>query len=234
MTTMAGAIRLFVEQANQGVTKSQITDYIESHYPGKWKANTLSAHLYACAVNNPKAYRHHKFAERFLFRSDEGLFHAYDPEIHGPNTWAPSVIDEDESFELEDPADIEDLVETSITLERDVETHLVRNLNSIEKGLRFVDRQVSTDVGRIDILAEDSSGHRVVIELKVGQAKDSAVGQIARYLGWYSKHDGQRPRGILIASEFSEAVRYAAEAIPDLLLIEYQVQFAFRAARIEE
>lgn len=234
MTTMAGALRSFVDQSPNGVTRQQIRNHIESHYPGQWTSNTLTAHLYACVVNNPKAYIHHKWADRFLYRSEDGIFHRYDPQSHGVNTWAPSFEDQGDGYDHVDEASIEDLVETSITLERDVETHLVRNLDSIEKGLRFVDRQVSVDVGRIDILAEDASGRRVVIELKVGQAKDSAVGQIARYLGWYGRQDGKRPRGLLIASEFPEAVRYAAEAISDLSLVEYKVQFAFNAVVIED
>lgn len=150
------------------------------------------------------------------------------------NTWAPSVESQSDESEASDDSSIEELVETSITLERDVETHLVRNLDSIEKGLRFIDRQVSIEVGRVDILAEDAAGRRVVIELKVGQAKDSAVGQIARYLGWYTRQDGERPRGILIASDFPEAVRYASEAMPDLKLVQYRVQFAFSSVSIEE
>ena len=67
----------------------------------------------------------------------------------------------------------------------------------------------------------------MVIEVKVGDAKDSAVGQIARYLGWHTKTEGLPPRGILIASDFPEGVRYAAAAITNLTLIAYRVQFSF-------
>ena len=88
------------------------------------------------------------------------------------------------------------------------------------------------DVGRIDILAQDAKGQRVVIEVKVGEAKDSAVGQIARYLGWYARADGKPARGILIAAEFPEGVRYAATAIANLQLIGYRVQFSFERAAI--
>ena len=234
MTTMAEALRSFVEQATGGVTRKQIKDHIEGKFPGEWAPGTLTAHLYACAVNNPKAYIHHKWADRFLYRSEDGRFHRYSPQVHGVYSWAPSVESQSDEFETSDDASIEELVETSITLERDVETHLVRNLDIIEKGLRFVDRQVNIEVGRVDILAEDAAGRRVVIELKVGQAKDSAVGQIARYLGWYARQDGKRPRGMLIASECPEAVRYATEAIPDLMLVQYKVLFAFNSVSIDE
>ncbi|PMY37312.1 DUF91 domain-containing protein [Pseudomonas sp. GW456-L14] len=234
MTTLAEALRSYIEQAPDGATRQEIKNYIEREFPKRWKPGAIAAHFYACTVNNPKAYIHHKWADRFFYRSEDGRFHRYDPELHGVNTWAPLAEAESDDFEAGDDANIEELVETSITLERDVETHLVRSLDSIEKGLRFVDRQVSIDVGRVDILAEDATGRRVVIELKVGQAKDAAVGQIARYLGWYTRQDGQRPRGILIASEFPEAVRYAAEAITDLSLVEYKVQFTFNAVAIED
>lgn len=234
MTTLAEALRNYIEQATDGATRQQIKDYFKREFPKRWKSTALTAHLYACTVNNPKAYIHHKWADRFLYRDEDGRFHRYDQDIHGVNTWDPSIENDAEDIEAADEANIEELVETSISLERDVETHLVRSLDSIEKGLRFVDRQVSIDVGRVDILAEDSNGRRVVIELKVGTAKDSAVGQIARYLGWYGRQDGQRPRGMLIASEFPEAVRYAAEAIPDLALVEYKVQFAFNAVAVED
>ena len=143
--------------------------------------------LYACVINNPKAYIHHPSSERFLYRNSDGTFELYSAQIHGPNEWAPTASDDE-------PSDLGELAETSISLERDIEDHLVHHLDSIESGLRLVGRQISTDVGRIDILAEDRSGVRVVIEVKVGEAKDSAVGQIARYLGWYAKTDGKPSR----------------------------------------
>ena len=123
-------------------------------------------------------------------------------------------------------------METSISLERDIEDHLIHNLDVIEKGLKFVSRQFNTDVGRIDILAEDKHGCRVVIEVKVGEAKDSAVGQIARYLGWFAKLDGKPPRGMLVAAEFPEGVRYAATAVSSLTLHAYRVSFSFERATV--
>jgi len=220
MTTMAQAIRQFVETAGGPVTAEQVRRHIETNYPGQWQPRTLQAHMYACAINNPKAYVHHPSTERFLYKKVDGSFELYSEQLHGPNEWAPTE-GEDEVQGLEE------MIETSISLERDIEDHLVHHLDAIEKGLTLVGRQVIIDVGRIDILAQDAKGQRVVIEVKVGEAKDSAVGQIARYLGWYTRADGQPARGILIAAEFPEGVRYAATAIPNLQLIAYRVQFAF-------
>ncbi len=220
MTTMAQAIRAYVESSGK-VTADQIKRHINSQFPGQWKASTLQAHLYACVANNPKAYHSlTRRREKFLYRNADGTFELYSESVHGPNEWAPAVADDEVT-------DVEELAETSISLERDIEDHLVHHLDAIEKGLKLVGRQATADVGRIDILAEDAQGTRVVIEVKVGDAKDSAVGQIARYLGWYAKTEGKAPRGILIAGNFPEGVQYAAAVIRNLTLISYRVHFSF-------
>jgi len=225
MTTMAQAIRDFVQSADDQVTADQIKHHIESEYPGQWKANTLTAHLYACAVNNPKAYQWHSSTEKFLYKNSDGTFDIYSEAVHGTNEWAPTTG-------IDEPTETTELIQTSISLERDIEDHLVHNLDSMESGLVLVGRQVNIDVGRIDILAEDSEGTRVVIEIKVGEAKDSAIGQMARYLGWYTRTESEPPRGIIVAGEFSDAVKYAASAITNLKLVTYQVNFSFMEANI--
>jgi len=128
MTTMAKAIREFVESQDEKVTSAQIKRFINSDYADQWTPRTLQAHLYACVVNNPKAYIHHKFADRFLYKNSDGTFELYSEEIHGPNEWAP-ITDDIES------EGVDNLIETSISLERDLEDHLVQHLDSIEKGL---------------------------------------------------------------------------------------------------
>lgn len=225
MTTMAEAIRSYVESVGSKVTSEQIKTAITAKHPKQWQPTTLQAHLYACVVNNPKSYVHHPFAKRFLYRNADGTFELYSEERHGPNEWAPSEGDDEATG-------VGELVETSISLERDIEDHLISNLEVIEKGLKLVGRQVKIDVGRIDILAEDETKARVVIEVKVGEAKDSAVGQIARYLGWYAHSEGKAPRGILIAAEFPEGVRYAATTIPNLTLLAYKINFSFERTTI--
>jgi hypothetical protein len=127
---------------------------------------------------------------------------------------------------------LSEYVESTISLERDLEDHLVRDLESLEPGLTLVARQETTDVGRIDILARGRGGDTVIIELKAGEARDSAIGQIARYIGWYARQDGRAPRAYLVAGSFPDAVRYAAGAIPGLRLVTYKVSFAFTEASL--
>jgi endonuclease len=194
-------------------------------FAGHWKNTTIQAHLYACVVNNPKSYIHHPSIEKFLYKNSDGTFEFYSEEVHGPNEWVPDIVDDDES-------DLEELVETTISLERDIEDHLVNNLSAVEEGLKLIGRQVQNDAGRIDIFTKDSSDNPVVIEIKVGEAKDSAIGQIARYLGWYAK-TGDRPvRGFLVAGGFPESIQYAAEAIPNLTLLSYKISFSFNEIKI--
>src|SRR3954471_17520244 len=204
---MAQAIKEAVVTAGGKANKSAIEAYVTKKYPGRWRPGTLTAHLYACAANNPKAYIHHPHAARFLYRNDDGTFEIYDPKIHGENVWE---LAEGEGEETPDV-----LVEASISLERDIEDHLVANLNELEAGLTLVEQQSTNEVGRIDILARDAKGSLVVIELKVGEAKDAAIGQIARYLGLLAKQGKGNVRASLIASDFPEGGQYGASIIPN-------------------
>lgn len=225
MTTIAEALKSYLQATGGSATSEQIKTALQQQYPDQWKTTAIQAHLYGCAVNNPKAYRHNPYAPKFLYKNSDGSYELYAEQRHGPNEWVPPEEDDETGDEVE-------LAETTISLERDLEDHLVKNLDAIEKGLKLVGRQFSTEVGRIDILAEDEHGGRVVIEVKVGDAKDSSIGQIARYLGWFAYTDGKPARGILIAAEFSTGVRYAAASIPNLTLLAYHIHFTFERATI--
>ena len=91
--------------------------------------------------------------------------------------------------------------------------------------------QVKCDVGACRYRGPGADGATVVVELKVGEAKDSAIGQIARYMGWHQQHQGAGTvRGILVASDFPEGVQYAALAMPNLALRRYRIQLTFEDA----
>ena len=226
MATMSQAIKEAFRESGGALSREAIKQSVESRYPGEWQPATLRAHLYARAINNPKAYVHHPNSERFLYKLADGTFELYEEKVHGPNLWVPDQA-EDVSGEAAQA------VEASISLERDIEDQLVHRLYALEEGLTYVGRQVKCDVGRVDIMGRGADGATVVVELKVGEAKDSAIGQIARYMGWHrQQHGAGTVRGILVASDFPEGVQYAARAMPNLALRRYRIQLTFEDASL--
>ena len=136
-----------------------------------------------------------------------------------------SDINEDESS-----SDSDTNKEFSLSLERDLQSYLSLRLDEIEPGLELVEGGIEfkTLAGDIDILAKDSKGHYVVIELKAGKAKDSAIGQILGYIGALSVKDtDENIRGILVASDFEPRLYYASKSLKKLRLIKYNLKFSF-------
>ena len=75
MATMSQAIKEAFGESGGVLSREAIKQSVESRYPGKWRPATLSAHLYACAINNPKAYVHHPNSERFLYKHADVGWH---------------------------------------------------------------------------------------------------------------------------------------------------------------
>lgn len=142
------------------------------------------------------------------------------------------LTDDDEaSSTLEEESE-----EFQFSFERDLEETLAVNLADLEPGLRLYEqgnikgRQIDAgEIGRIDILAVAHDGALVVIELKAGEAGDRVCAQILRYMGWVKEAlgEGREVRGILVASDFTTRLRYAAKPVPSLQLKRYRVHFEF-------
>ncbi len=90
-----------------------------------------------------------------------------------------------------------------------------------------------TSVGYIDILCrEKKTGDLVVIELKKGFASDKVVGQTQRYIGWVANNlaRGKKVRGIIIAREIDEKLRYSLPKDPEIHVKTYQMDFQLQDA----
>lgn len=138
-------------------------------------------------------------------------------------------------------ADIESQAE--FALENHLEDFLDRNWRAVDFGCALEKysssdqdgRQFSAGSWNIDFLCTDkASGDLVVIELKKGKTSDATVGQTLRYMGWVRKNiakENRRVRGIIIAKEVDEAMRYAVENQPDIRVLEYRVDFKLSPPR---
>jgi DNA-binding NarL/FixJ family response regulator len=143
---------------------------------------------------------------------------------YGGSPLAPSGLTEADVDEIEDAANLK------FGLERDMQDAPRRNIGQLDPTLRIVDdgKERRVEAGLIDILAEDQEGARVVIELKSGEAPETAITQLLAYIGSLQVEDASRPvRGMLIARSFSTRVRLAARAA-EVQLVEYGFSFSFR------
>jgi hypothetical protein len=114
--------------------------------------------------------------------------------------------------------------------ERHLQESLRGEIAQLEPGLTIIDDGVERSVnsGDIDILAQDGDGVLVVIELKRGQAKREAIGQITGYMGdLMAEEPNQKVRGILVAGDFDKSCASAIRAIPALQLRRYRFAFTF-------
>jgi hypothetical protein len=89
-----------------------------------------------------------------------------------------------------------------------------------------------TATGPIDILGIDDKGNFYVFELKRAQSPDSAIGQLARYMGWVKRTIGKdhNVNGVIIAKSISDRLRYAVSVLPNVSLFEYEVEFRLNQA----
>jgi EVE domain/Endonuclease NucS len=135
-----------------------------------------------------------------------------------------------------DPQSTQERV-AEFALEAHLEEFIDKNWLSIDFGCSL-ERYTSEDQdGRqfpagpwsIDFLCIDkSSRDLVVIEPKRGKTSDSTVGQILRYLSWVQENvaaEGQAVRGIIVAREMDEAMRYAVMRLSNVTVQTYRIDF---------
>lgn len=85
-------------------------------------------------------------------------------------------------------------------------------------------REVGTQVGRIDVLAETEGGE-IVIEVKQGRAGDRALGQLLGYLACRRQEKvDQEVKGLLVAESFTQRMKMAVEAVDGVDLRQFTVE----------
>jgi len=123
-----------------------------------------------------------------------------------------------------------DQPEAVLSLEKDLNAALRQNIVQIEPGLIVIDggKERTAASGRIDILAQDAQGRKLVIELKAVKAPRDAVAQVLAYMGDIQAESGGEVRGLLIAPDFDPRAVSAARMVPLLQLQRFSFVFAFQ------
>jgi len=130
-----------------------------------------------------------------------------------------------------DAVDVDEALETTFGLERDLQQALWNNIEQLDSDHRVVSKEERVASGRIDITAEAKDGTTVVIELKTAEADRDAVGQLLSYIG-DKIADGKSPvRGILVAGGFTSRARSAARATGNIELKKYSFKFSFESVK---
>lgn len=124
---------------------------------------------------------------------------------------------------------VNDDVERTFSMERDLQAALRQSIGQLEPGLSIVDGGSERTVpsGRIDILAQDQTGQYVIIELKAVKAPRDAVAQTLAYMGDIQLDTGAAVRGLLVAPEFDPRAVAASRVVPALTLVRYGFSFTF-------
>ena len=119
--------------------------------------------------------------------------------------------------------------EAVLSMERDLNAALRQSIGQLESGLAVTDggKERSVASGRIDILAEDSEGKPVVIELKAVTAPRDSVAQVLSYMGDIAAEANKPVRGFLVAPDFDPRAISAARMVPNLRLVRYRFNFSF-------
>lgn len=133
------------------------------------------------------------------------------------------------------PGNVENASE--FALEAHLEEFIDRNWGRIDFGCALTRYETEDQNGRqfpagtwsIDFLCKDRTrGDLTVVELKKGRSSDSTVGQLLRYMSWVREHvaeAGQQVRGIIIAKDVDDALRYAVKELPGVSVLTYRVNF---------
>ncbi len=235
-TTFADALKESLDTLGGIRTKAEIAAWIDEHHPNKWKAATLSGHLYGCRVNDPKAYQHHASQPKFIFSHGSGRYELYDASRHGlfvgglPEGDQESVLEESHQAVSNDGD-----LGTAFAYEEHLRDYLAKNLSILEASLTLWNGseveavEFPVERRRIDILARDKSGVPVIVELKVNRGHERTIGQCLYYRAKIKEiMKVPRVRIIIVAEKISHELILSTQEVSDVSLFEYSLSMAVR------
>jgi Endonuclease NucS len=117
-----------------------------------------------------------------------------------------------------------ELVTTNVVsiTENDLENFLIKNLDLIEEGLRYIDKQYSIKDGRIDILARDKNNEYVILELKVQEDKELIWQSLFYPMQFKIEHHVEKVRMITIAPKYPNHILIPLQQISGVEIMQFQ------------
>ncbi len=144
----------------------------------------------------------------------------------------------DAAQEIEEPIPIESPATTiNFSYEKDLQTTLCAQISDLFPGYRIygeanlgVEYLISGK--KIDVLLEHTENRGLlIVELKSGRADYRVFGQISMYLGLAKREFPNREiRGVIVAGEIDDSLRYATETNPDVQLKIYRMSLELENA----
>lgn len=130
----------------------------------------------------------------------------------------------------------EDAAEGGFAYEEHLRDYLADHLDILEPGLKLwpvgqdADAvEFSLNGRRIDILAQDTQGTPVVIELKVSRGHERTIGQSLYYRAAIKELlKRERVRIFIVAQEMDKELRMATRELTDVALFEYTLSMAVK------
>ena len=127
-----------------------------------------------------------------------------------------------------------------VPLEKHLEDYIMKNWDIVDFGEKLTlyreddgtpGQQYVTDVGIIDILAKDTKGNFVIIELKRAETKYHVIGQILNYITWVEENlalKNEKVRGIIVVGKADKTLKSALKQVGDkVALKEYRIKMTF-------
>lgn len=112
---------------------------------------------------------------------------------------------------------------TTYITEKQLEDYLIKNMNLIEEGMKYMGRQIEIPGGIIDILAKDKNNNICVIELKIDEDK-SIVWQSIHYPKEIKKkYRADKIRMMTIAPSYSKHLLNSLKSLDNVETFRYNI-----------
>ena len=223
---------------------ADMVGWFATHYPLAAE-NTVRLHLRGMSVNVPTSGTLNWPPGRFVFyKLDRTRWTRYAPAVHGIFENGHPVDETGTPIDDEDALITDSSAGAQFALEMHLEEFMEANWEHLDFDAPLqlysdvsgrYGRQFKTDVGIIDFLWSDTlTGDLWVLAPKRGQSSDRVVGQTLRYMGLVKQHlaNGKDVRGLIIAHEADEQLRYAIQMVPTIQAWTYEVSFSFNREAI--